>query len=72
MGMWGVGKENDGSRGRDRRRRARLGAHSAELGFRPTRIARGPETNIGEARPEGRQKLDGASRRLGLEPTTPF
>ena len=24
MGMWGVGKENDGSRDRDRRRRARL------------------------------------------------
>ena len=43
-------KENDEPRCRGRRQRARLGARSAELSFRPTRIACGRETNIGEAR----------------------
>ena len=38
-------KENDEPRCRGRRQRARLGARSAELSFRPTRIACGRETN---------------------------
>ena len=64
-------KENDGPRCRGRRQRARLGARSAELSFRPTRIAWGLKRILEKLGPRaGKRMEDPSISAVGIEPWT--
>ena len=62
MGMWGVGKENDGSRDRDRRRRARLERAARSWASDPRALRVGLKRILEKLGPRAGKRLDGPFR----------